>query len=84
MFGRATTFKELYIKEDGIVHRACGQLNAKNRMGAYVGWTYFYTQKYKSSSGSSDNNWSMLLLSVQGEVDIGVKEFCQDSPVLRY
>lgn len=31
--------------------RFCGQINGKNNFGAYVGWTYFFAEKYVDGTG---------------------------------
>jgi len=73
-------FRGVYVNEGG-VHDYCGELNAKNRYGAYVGWTYFH-RYYRKGGGT----WGMLSLNDEDEID-GItnrlEDSCVDSPLLR-
>lgn len=39
------------LKASGDNSQFCGQINSKNTLGGYVGWTPFYASAVKSSSG---------------------------------
>lgn len=57
----------------------CGELNAKNRMGGYVGWTYFL----KIYLAGTDK-WLSLELNTDGSYNSLIRSECRQSPLFRH
>jgi hypothetical protein len=60
----AAQFRNLFVSERGAVRVLCGEVNGKNRMGAYVGFRRFYATALpdlKQVEGSRPNSDATFL-----------------------